>query len=394
MKLSKYKLKTIKKNIKKNIKKKTKKQFINKKLTGGHPKYIYIYICFKKQISKFVLQIIEYKRFPYTNNILIYSYNDTDILSSLVLSKDGSKLAFVKGEKNFYIFDIHNTHTHNTQICEKLNAHERRINSIAFSQDGQTLATASNDKTIKLWNISQSTQSTQSTQNCMIKKKSSFIGRNTDFIIEEDLFVKLVTFSPNGTIMAYYLFLSQKIYLCEISSKKVLKKIESTFIINGLAFSHNGQMIAGISTNAVSIWDVMTGNKIKELIPQITKNINNIQTLLGLSNDDTSLTILKTILKTNLTTMAWNIDDTLLAISNHNYIFILDVQNGIEKQILEGHSDYINSIVWLDKDSLASSSNYNDNGEIIIWRLSFSNPIISRQVFEGNTIQNIAFSSN
>jgi pSer/pThr/pTyr-binding forkhead associated (FHA) protein len=71
-----------------------------------------------------------------------------ETINALAFSPDGEMLAAASGDKTIKLWNIE---TGEEQLS--ITAHKLAISAIAFSPDGQLLASASGDKTIKLWNI-------------------------------------------------------------------------------------------------------------------------------------------------------------------------------------------------------------------------------------------------
>ena len=123
----------------------------------------------------------------------------------------------------------------------KNNGHEHDVSSIAFSADGQTLASGSWDNTIILWDSPDDYLTT-------------LIG-HTDFVTS-------VAFSPNGKILASGSW-DNTIILWDVASHEVLLTLTGhTDRVLAVAFSLDGRSIAsGSDDQTIRLWDVATGQQ-------------------------------------------------------------------------------------------------------------------------------------
>ncbi|MEH1850655.1 MAG: ribosome assembly protein 4, partial [Nostoc sp.] len=70
-------------------------------------------------------------------------------VNSVAYSPNGQQLASASNDKTIKIWDVSSG-----QLLKTLTGHSSYVNSVAYSPNGQQLASASNDKTIKIWDVS------------------------------------------------------------------------------------------------------------------------------------------------------------------------------------------------------------------------------------------------
>ncbi len=134
-----------------------------------------------------------------------------------------------------------------------LNGHTNGIKSIAFSPDGQTLASGGADSTIRLWDPHTG------------QHKTTLIGHKGPVVC--------VAFSPDGKILAsttgYTTYRRVKntdyaIWLWDLNTGKHTETyVGHTEEVNSIAFSPDGKTLASASKdNTIRLWDIQTGKNL------------------------------------------------------------------------------------------------------------------------------------
>ena len=242
--------------------------------------------------------------------------NHTDSVNSVAFSPDGQIIASASGDDTIKFWNFQG------QLLHTLESHTDDVYSVVFSPDGQIIASASGDGTIKFWNFQGQLLHT--------------LEGHTDDVYS-------VVFSPDGQIIAsasgdgtikLWNFQGQLLHTLEGHTYG----IHSVFF-NSVAFSPDGQIIASASDDkTIKLWNLQ-GQLLHSLQDHIGV-INSVRfspdgQIIASASDDNTIKL-------------WNLQGQLLP-------------------SLEGHTNVINSVVFSPDGQIIASAS--QDGTIKLWNL-------------------------
>jgi WD40 repeat protein/energy-coupling factor transporter ATP-binding protein EcfA2 len=261
-----------------------------------------------------------------------------EAVSSVAFSPNGQVLASGSEDKTIRLWEVSTG-----KLLHSLQSHSDAVYSVAFSPDGQVLASGSEDKTIRLWDVS--------------------TGKLLDSLQGHSSYVSLVAFSPDGKMLASSSG-DKTIKLWDVTTGKQLNSLQGhSDAVYSVAFSPNGKMLAsGSEDKTVKLWDVTTG-----------KQLDSLQ---GHSDAVHSV--------------AFSPDGQVLASgSRDKTIRLWDVSTGKLLHSLQGHSDYV-SLVAFSRDGKMLASGSKDK-TIRLWEVSTGKQLKSLQG-HSDAVYSVAFS--
>ena len=291
-----------------------------------------------------------------------------DAVTSLSFSPDGKWLASASSDKTIRIWDAATGKTIYT-----LTGHTGAVTSLSFSSDGKWLASGSQDTSIILWDVATG------------QKIGAPLTGHKDG-------VNSVSFSPNGQLLASG-SRDGNIMLWNVLKPTIFKTIEGhSGWVNSVKFSPDGQMLVYGSNSQIGILDVANGNLKSYSFPESESwgSIDSVSfspdgSTLAFAGEDKNIKLLnlktlkiENILKgynARIKSVSFSPQGKILASAGwDNTIKLWDVATGQEIDSLAGHHQFINSISFGDEHLLASAS---EDRSIKIWNLSPEfNPII------------------
>eukprot|EP00873_Tetraselmis_striata_P021585 jgi/Tetstr1/441849/TSEL_030062.t3 len=284
----------------------------------------------------------------------------TEPVSSVAFSPDGTRLASASGDKTVRVW---NALTGEEALPQPLRGHTDWVTSVAFSPDGTRLASASYDKTVRVWNA-------LTGEEALPQPLQGHTGGVTS-----------VAFSPDGTRLASA---SQdetvRVWNALTGEEALPQPLQGhTDYVYSVAFSPDGTRLASASWDkTVRVWNALTG---EEALPQPLRGHTGRVTSVAFSPDGTRLASAsedKTVRVWNaltgeealpqplrghtkeVTSVAFSPDGTRLAsASADETVRVWNALTGEEAlpQPLRGHTDWVTSVAFSpDGTRLASAS--------------------------------------
>jgi len=257
-----------------------------------------------------------------------------------------------------------NTKTHVCQRTFSLTKHTDDIHSVAFSPDGNMLATASFDGNYLLWEIPSG----------LFKKT---LGK--DRSISKYIFAG--SFSPDGDKFALGVGGSVEILgLAPAKVKKIINKDmeHSQRWIRGIAYSPKENIIAtGIGRDLI-LWNTIIGTTMgnhdcESLIRNLAFSPDGNTIAISTSNDtllwDTQTSTLKHTLDGN-SIVAFSPDGKTIATSNSwkRMVQLWDTKTGASKNRLTGHGSEVKSIAYSPDGNIIATTG--EDGTVLLWNLT------------------------
>jgi len=290
---------------------------------------------------------------------LLKTFQHADIVTSVSFSPDGKTIATGSADRTIRIWQVDNDKSAIpygiAPLHATLSSHTDSVTSVSFSPDGKTLASASHDNTIKIWNLTD-------------KKLLQTLTGHKDWVLG-------VSFSPDGKTIAsasadktVKLWNRQgKTQKFQINPKTLTKHSD---IVYSVKFSPNSQELVSASADTTAkIWN-RNGEEIRTLKGHndevVSANFSRDgEKIVTGSADDTvkvwsrSGTLLNTFRghQDDVRAVNFSPDGTIASASKDKMVKIWNPNSTPLNKILSGHGDWVYKVSFsADGKIMASAS--------------------------------------
>jgi WD40 repeat protein/uncharacterized caspase-like protein len=269
----------------------------------------------------------------------LVTMNAESEIQSLAFSPDGRMLATSGMDQSVYLWDVGSG-----KRIRELEGHLDSVKSVAFSPDGRQIATAGNgalDNSIRIWDPS--------------------TGRQIRRLAGHESGSNAVAFAPNGRILCSG-GSDNKVKLRDPETGRVLRTVDQGDIVWEVAFSPDGSLFAGASSEHIRLWKVSTGVLVRE--------IKTGSVLVG--------------------GLAFSPDGRTVATAGPNNTAVLyDVGTGAVVRSFMGHTEDVRSVALSPDGKLLATGGLDKTARI--WDVA-SGRELQRFDSHENTVESVAFS--
>jgi WD40 repeat protein len=298
----------------------------------------------------------------------------------VAFSPDGQRLASASGDQTVKIRD-----SATGRELFALKGHAGWVNSVAFSPDGQRLASASNDQTVRIWD--------------------SATGKELFALKGHAGVVVGVAFSPDGQRLASASH-DQTVKIWDSATGKELFAFKGhAGMVLSVAFSPDGQRLASASEDqTVKIWDSATGKELFALkghagwVSSVAFSPDG-QRLASGSNDQTvkvwdSATGKELFALKGHADRVWGVafspdGHRLASASWDQTVKIWDSATGKELVALKGHADVVSSVAFSPDGQRLASASWDQT--VRIWDSATGKELVALKGHAG-MVSSVAFS--
>ncbi|NEO33296.1 MAG: TIR domain-containing protein [Symploca sp. SIO3C6] len=275
-----------------------------------------------------------------------------DKVTSVAISFDGKTIASASRDNTVKLWNLQG------KLLQIFIEHEDKVTSVAFSPDDKTIATASWDKTVKLWDLQGQLQQT-------------LIGHKEG--------VTSVAFSPDGKTIATASW-DKTVKLWDLQGKLLKTLIGHKEGVTSVAFSPDGKTIATASSDkTLKFWD-RQGKFLKTLIGDKEK-VNSVafspdgKTIATASRDktvklwDLQGELLQTLRghEKVVNSVAFSPDGkTIASASGDKTVKLWDLQGQLQ-QTLIGHEEGVTSVAFSPDGKTIASASFDNT--VKLWNL-------------------------
>jgi WD40 repeat protein len=248
-------------------------------------------------------------------------------INSVVYSPDGNTIATAGWDRKLQLWDIRTT-----KLTATLAGHTGPVNAVAYSSDGNTIATAGGwgDNTVRLWNAGTGEART---------------------VLTGYVPINAVAYSPDGKMIATSGdYRSRALHLWDAQTKKIkttyTEHMNKSF--SATVYAPDGKTIASVnlSDNTLELWSPETGKHKATFKHANTRRGSNISSVVYSPDGN-----------------------TIAAVGGHykdhqGIIYLWHVQTGNRKIIYQG-PDYISSVAYSPDGRRIATGSW--NGNIQVW---------------------------